>query len=54
MSEDYDVCDDHEPAYCDVCGGEGIVDCQEYHCDWVNYGEGEWEICPECRGSGMA
>lgn len=36
---------------CEACRGEGIVEEDEYECDWVNFGSG-LIVCPECKGSG--
>lgn len=37
---------------CHACGGEGVVEEDEYECDWINYGS-DLIVCPECGGTGM-
>lgn len=34
---------------CPACGGEGVVEENEYESDWVNYGP-DLITCPECDG----
>ena len=36
---------------CPSCAGDGFVDAQEYHCDWVNYPK-QIMVCPKCKGRG--
>lgn len=36
---------------CEACGGEGIVEEDEYECDWVNFGP-DLITCPDCHGKG--
>lgn len=50
-AEDEDYDDGVEPE-CHTCGGDGCLEANEAHCDWVNYGD-ELVTCPNCRGSGL-
>ena len=47
--DDYD--DGMEPG-CHTCGGDGFLEANEAHCDWVNFGD-ELVSCPNCCGSGL-
>lgn len=44
---------DDDPL-CMTCGGDGVMGAQEANCDWINYGPNELDVCPNCRGSGLA
>lgn len=44
-------CEKFVGFHCLSCAGEGIVQEDDYECDWVNYGP-DLITCPECRGRG--
>ena len=46
---DYDT---EEGLTCQVCGGDGFVQEDEYECDWINCGPNVI-CCPECGGHGF-
>ena len=37
---------------CETCGGEGVVQEDEYEGDWINYGP-NLIACPDCNGNGV-
>lgn len=43
--------DDYERECCFACGGDGIVQEDEYECDWINFGPNVI-TCPDCAGTG--
>lgn len=53
-SDDCAICSDCGAllrSRCEVCGGEGIIQEDEYEGDWINYGP-NLITCPDCGGSG--
>ena len=39
-------------VHCPACGGEGVVEENEYELDWINYGP-DLITCPDCGGTGV-
>lgn len=37
---------------CPACGGDGIVQEDEYECDWINFGP-RIMGCPDCKDAGI-
>jgi hypothetical protein len=51
VEECYCYDDGYAPS-CTHCGGEGFMEANEMHCDWINFGD-EYESCMYCRGTGL-
>jgi DnaJ-class molecular chaperone len=53
MQQDEDCDYDDDGGVCQTCHGEGYLEANEAHCDWINYGD-DLVRCPNCNGSGDA
>jgi hypothetical protein len=45
-------CDGNGNVECDNCDGDGVITCSECDGDGRQMGDGKWENCDECGGSG--